>query len=121
MDSNEILNIEKYYEKEMDVKFIKNNNLFKYYDKYNFDFSKSLIQNFHVYLKLCFNDNKIKSIKELIPESKPLFLSNFSFNSSEEEIKKFLIDNYGPILMIKFLTNRESGKFNGKCIARQNH
>ena len=118
MDSNEILNIEKYYEKEMDVKFIKNNNLFKYYDKYNFDFSKSLIQNFDVYLKLCFNDNKIKSIKELIPESKPLFLSNFSFNSSEEEIKKFLIDNYGPILMIKFLTNRESGKFNGKCIAQ---
>lgn len=118
MDSNEILNIEKYYEKEMDVKFIKNNNLFKYYDKYNFDFRKSLIQNFDVYLKLCFNDNKIKSIKELIPESKPLFLSNFSFNSSEEEIKKFLIDNYGPILMIKFLTNRESGKFNGKCIAQ---
>ena len=118
MDSNEILNIEKYYEKEMDEKFIKNNNLFKYYDKYNFDFSKSLIQNFDVYLKLCFNDNKIKSIKELIPESKPLFLSNFSFNSSEEEIKKFLIDNYGPILMIKFLTNRESGKFNGKCIAQ---
>ena len=120
MNDNEILNIDKYNEEKMGVKFTINNNIFKYYDNYNFDSSRSLIENFDIYLKFCFNDNKIKLIKELTPESKLLFLSNFNFNSTEEEIKKYLIDKYGPISMIKLLSNKDNGKFNGKCIVQFN-
>ena len=118
MDENEISSIEKNNEEMLGLKFIKDNNIFKYFSNYEIDMRKTLIQNFDDYLKLCFTENKIKSIKEMIPEAKPLFLSDINFNSTEEEIKNYLIKRYGPIKQIKFLKNKDNNKFNGKAIVQ---
>ena len=118
MDENEITSIEKNNEEMLGLKFIKDNNIFKYFSNYEIDMRKTLIQNFDDYLKLCFTENKIKSIKEMIPEAKPLFLSDINFNSTEEEIKNYLIKRYGPIKQIKFLKNKDNNKFNGKAIVQ---
>ena len=118
MDENEISSIEKNNEKLLGLQFIKDNNLFKYFSNYEIDMKKSYMQNFDEYLKLCFNENKIKSIKELIIEAKPLFLSDINFNCTEEEIKNYLIKRYGPIKQIKLLKNKDNNKFNGKAIVQ---
>ena len=120
MDKNEISLMERDYEETIGHKFIEDKNIFKYFNNYEIDNNKSLMQNFDEYLKLCFNENKMKSIKEFSQESKPLFISNFNFNSSEEEIKNYLINKYGPFKQIKFLTNKDNNKFNGKVIVQFN-
>ena len=120
MNDNELLFMDKEFEEKMGLQLIKDNNLFKYFDNYSLDLNKSLIQNFEEYLKLCFNENKMKSFKDISQESKPLFLSNLNFNSTEEEIKNFLINRFGPIKQIKFLTNKDNNKFNGKVIVQFN-
>ena len=120
MNDKELSFLEKEYEEKMGLSLIKDNNLFKYFDNYLLDYNKSLIQNFEDYLKLCLNENKIKSIKDMSQESKPLFLSNLNFNSKEEEIQNYLIKRYGPIKQIKFLVNKENNRFNGKVIVQFN-
>ena len=118
MTDNEISFMEKGYEEELGEKFIYDNNLFKFFNNYLLDMNKSLNQNFDVYLNFCFNENKMRSIKEMVEESKPLYLSNISFNCKEEEIKNYLIKRYGPIKQFKYLTNKENNKFNGKVIVQ---
>ena len=120
MDKNEISLMEKEYQERLGHQFMEDKNIFKYFNNFEVDNNKSLIQNFDEYLKLCFNENKMKSIKDNSQESKPLFISNFNFNSSEEEIKNYLINKYGPFKQIKFLTNKENNKFNGKVIVQFN-
>ena len=110
-DEKELLLMESEYEKKIGIKFINENNLYK------FDTQKTLIENFDEYLKMCFDENKLKSIKNMFQECKPLFLSNINFNSSEEEIKNYLVNRYGNIKQLKFLKNKDN-KFNGKVIVQ---
>ena len=117
MNDYELVSIDKNNEEQ---KYIKDKNFFKYFNNFEIDKDKSLIQNFDDYLNLCFNENKIKCLKDSKQESKPLFLSNFSFNSTEESIKQYLINKYGSIKNIKFLVNKETNKFNGKVIVQFN-
>ena len=63
----------------------------------------------------------LKSIKEICPIAKPLLISNLDYTLSENEIKKFLISKYGSIKSIKFLTNKDTNKFNGKAIVEYNN
>ena len=116
MDDNEILSLEKEQEIKIGEKFIKDNNFFKYFEFYKINEKKSLVENYDEYLKICINENKLKSIKDMIPIVKPLLISNLSFNMTEDEIKHFLINKYGSINSIKFLTNHNTNKFNGKAI-----
>ena len=111
-DEKELLFMESEYEKHIGTKFIKENDLFK------FDTQKSLIENFDEYLKICFDENLIKSIRDVVKESKPLFLTNVCYNSTEEEIKNYLIKRYGNIKQLKLLKNRDNNKFNGKVIVQ---
>ena len=120
MNDLEILSLDQYYEEEIGNKLIKDNNLFKYFNNFIFDNNKSLIQNFDDYLQLCFKENKMKCLKETKQESKPLYLSNFSYNCTEENIKNYLINRYGSIKNIKFLVNKDTNKFNGKVIVQFN-
>ena len=120
MSDNELLFIEKNYEEEIGQQYRNDKNLFKYFSHYEINNEKSLIQNFDEYLKICFNENKMKCIKEGKQESKPLFLSNFSFNSTEDNIRNYLINKYGSIKNIKFLVNKDTNKFNGKVIVQFN-
>jgi hypothetical protein len=117
MNDYELVSIDKNNEEQ---KYIKDKNFFKYFNNFEIDKDKSLIQNFDDYLNLCFNENKMKCLKDSKQESKPLFLSNFSFNSTEESIKQYLINKYGSIKNIKFLVNKETNKFNGKVIVQFN-
>ena len=116
MDDNEILSLEKEQEIKIGEKFIKDNNFFKYFEFYKINEKKSLVENYDEYLKICINEDKLKSIKDMIPIVKPLLISNLSFNMTEDEIKHYLISKYGSINNIKFLTNHNTNKFNGKAI-----
>ena len=110
-EEKELLFMESDYEKKIGIEFIKENNLGI------FDSQKTLIENFDEYLKMCFDENKIKSIKNVFQECKPLFLSNINFNSTEEEIKNYLVNRYGNIKQLKLLKNKDN-KFNGKVIVQ---
>ena len=116
MKENEISLMEQEYEKGLNVKFIKDDNLFKYYNEYNYDPNKSLMANYDSYLKLCFNE--MKTTKETNIEEKHLFLSNINYDITEQELKEHLIKRYGPIKHLKYLTNKETNKFNGKAIVQ---
>lgn len=121
MSNEEIINMEKEQEEKNEIKFIKDSNLFKYFEFFDIDKNKSLMENYDTYLNICFKDNLIKSIKDILPISKPLLLSNLDYNLTENEIKNFLITKYGSIKSIKFLKNKESNKFNGKAIIEFNN
>ena len=116
MKENEISLMEQEYEKGLNLKFIKDDNLFKYYNEYNYDPNKSLMANYDSYLKLCFNE--MKTTKETNIEEKHLFLSNINYDITEQELKEHLIKRYGPIKHLKYLTNKETNKFNGKAIVQ---
>ena len=120
MEENEIIFLEKEQEEKIGQKFIKDKNIFKYFEFYELNKDKTLIENYNEYLKICFNDNRIKSIKEKIPVVKPLLISNLNYNTTENEIKNYLINKYGSIKSIKLLTNKEN-KFNGKAIVEFNN
>jgi len=109
-DEKELLFMESEYEKKMGIKFIKENSLYK------FDAQKSLIENFDEYLNVCLDENKIRSIKDIYQDCKPLYLSNINYNSTEDEIKSYLVSRYGNIKQLKLLKN--NGKFNGKVIVQ---
>jgi len=121
MNNDDIVKMDLEQTGQDDNKFIKDNNFFKYYEFFEINKDKSLIQNYDDYLNICFNNNSIKSIKEICPIAKPLLISNLDFNLSENEIKKYLISKYGSIKQIKFLTNRDTKKFNGKAIIEFNN
>ena len=120
MEENEIIFLEKEQEEKIGQKFIKDKNIFKYFEFYELNKDKTLIENYNEYLKICFNDNRIKSIKEKIPVVKPLLISNLNYNTTENENKNYLINKYGSIKSIKLLTNKEN-KFNGKAIVEFNN
>ena len=120
MEENEIISLEKEQEEKIGQKFIKDKNIFKYFEFYELNKDKTLIENYNEYLKICFNDNRIKSIKEKILLVKPLLISNLNYNTTENEIKNYLINKYGSIKSIKLLTNKEN-KFNGKAIVEFNN
>jgi RNA recognition motif-containing protein len=113
--------MEKEQEEQGGVKFIKYNNLFKYFEFFEINKEKSLMQNYDDYLNICSNNNQIKSIKEICPIAKPLLISNLDYALSENEIKNYLISKYGSIKSIKFLTNRDTNKFNGRAILEFNN
>ena len=121
MNNDDIVKMDLEQTGQDDNKFIKDNNFFKYYEFFEINKDKSLIQNYDDYLNICFNNNSIKSIKEICPTAKPLLISNLDFNLSENEIKNYLISKYGSIKQIKFLTNRDTKKFNGKAIIEFNN
>ena len=121
LNTDDIIKMEKDQEEQGDVKFIKDNNLFKYFEFFEISKEKSLIQNYDDYLNICFNNNQIKSIKEICPIAKPLLISNLDYALSENEIKNYLISKYGSIKSIKFLTNRDTNKFNGRAILEFNN
>ena len=120
MQEEEILSLEKEQEEKIGQKFEKNKNFFKYFEYFELKKEKTLLENYDEYLKICFNDNRIKYIKEVIPMVKPILLSNISYNLTENEIKSYLINKYGSIKSFKLLTNREN-KFNGKAIVEFNN
>ena len=120
MNQNEILSLENEQEEKIGQKFTKDDNLFKYFEYFKINEKKSLVENYDEYLKICFNDNKIKSIKDIIPVVKPLLISNLDYNTTEDEIKKYLINKYGSIKNIILLTNKQTNKFNGKAIIQFN-
>ena len=121
MNNDEIINKEIEQEEQVGIKFIKDNNLFKYFEFFEINKEKSLIQNYDAYLNICFNNKLIKSIKDICPVAKPLLLANLDFHLSENEIKNYLIQKYGSIKSFKFLTNRETNKFNGRVIVEFNN
>ena len=91
MDKNEISLMEKEYQERLGHQFMEDKNIFKYFNNFEVDKNKSLIQNFDEYLRLCFNENKMKSIKDNAQESKPLFISNFNFNKDMSFITFIII------------------------------
>ena len=121
MNDDEIIKKELEQEEQSGIKFIKDNNLFKYFEFFEINKEKSLIQNYDDYLNICFNNKLIKSIKEICPIAKPLLLTNLDFHLSENEIKNYLIEKYGSIKSIKFLTNRDTNNFNGRVIVEFNN
>ena len=121
LNKDDIIKTEKEQEEQGGVKFIKDINLFKYFEFFDINKEKSLMQNYDDYLNICFNNNQIKSIKEICPMAKPLLLSNLDYTLSENEIKNYLISKYGSIKSIKFLTNRDTNKFNGRAILEFNN
>ena len=120
MKEEEILSLEKEQEEKIGQKFTNDKNLFKYFECYEIKKEKNLIQNHDDYLKICFDDNRLKSIKEIMPISKPLIISNLNYNITENDIKNYFINKYGSIKTIKLLTNKEN-KFNGKAIIEFNN
>ena len=120
MKEEEILSLEKEQEEKIGQKFTNDKNLFKYFECYEIKKEKNLIQNYDDYLKICFDDNRLKSIKEIMPISKPLIISNLNYNITENDIKNYFINKYGSIKTIKLLTNKEN-KFNGKAIIEFNN
>ena len=120
MKDEEILKLEGEQEEKIGSKFIKDKNLFKYFEYYEINDKKSLIENYDEYLNICFKENRIRSIKEMIQNIKPLLISNLNYNTSENEIKNYLINKYGSIKNIKLLSNKEN-KFNGKAIIQFNN
>ena len=115
------IDIEQEQEGENEIKFIKDKNLFKVFEFFEINKEKSLIQNYDDYLNICFKNNLIKSVKELCPIAKPLLISNLDYTLTENEIKNYIISKYGSIKSIKFLTNRDTNKFNGKVILEFNN
>ena len=120
MKESELLALEKEQEDKIGQKFIKDKNFFKYYKFFELNKDKNLLENYDEYLKICLNDERIKSIKDIIPVTKPLLISNLYYNTTEDEIKNYLINKYGSIKNIKLLTNKEN-KFNGKAIIEFNN
>ena len=120
MNDEDIIKNELELEGENEIKFVKDNNLFKFFEYFEINKNKSLIENYVDYLNICFNNNLVKSIKEICPIAKPLLISNLDYNLTENEIKNYFISKYGSIKSIKFLTNRETNKFNGKVILEYN-
>ena len=120
MKESELLALEKEQEDKIGQKFIKNKNIFKYFEFFELNKDKNLIENYDEYLKICLNDERMKSIKDIIPVTKPLLISNLNYNTTEDEIKNYLINKYGSIKSIKILTNKEN-KFNGKAIIEFNN
>ena len=118
MNEDEILSLKQEYEKQLGIKLVNNNNLFEYFNNLKINNDKSLIENYDNYIKLCFLFNYIKSIKEKKQEAKSLYLTNINYNTTEDEIKNYLIQRYGPIKQIKLLVNKENNKFNGKVIVQ---
>ena len=121
MNKEDIIEAENEQEELNEIKFIKDNNFFKFFEFFEINKEKSLINNYDEYLNIIFNINLIKSIKEICPIAKPLLISNLDYTLSENEIKKFLISKYGSIKSIKFLTNKDTNKFNGKAIVEYNN
>ena len=121
MNNDEIIKLEKEQEEIDEIQFINDKNLFKYFEFFELNKEKSLIQNYNDYLNICFNNNLIKSIKEICPIAKPLLLSNLDFTLTENEIKNYIITKYGSIKSIKLLTNRDTNKFNGRVILEFNN
>ena len=121
MNNDEIIKLEKEQEEIDEIQFINDKNLFKYFEFFELNKEKSLIQNYNDYLNICFNSNLIKSIKEICPIAKPLLLSNLDFTLTENEIKNYIITKYGSIKSIKLLTNRDTNKFNGRVILEFNN
>ena len=120
MKESELLALEKEQEDKIGQKFIKNKNIFKYFEFFELNKDKNLIENYDEYLKICLNDERMKSIKDIIPVTKPLLISNLNYHTTEDEIKNYLINKYGSIKSIKILTNKEN-KFNGKAIVEFNN
>ena len=121
MNNDEIIKLEKEQEEIDEIQFINDKNLFKYFEYFEINKEKSLIQNYDDYLNICFNNNLIKSIKEICPIAKPLLLSNLDYALTENEIKNYIITKYGSIKSIKLLTNRDTNKFNGRVILEFNN
>ena len=121
MSNEEIIELEKEQEESNGAKFINDNNFFKYFEFFEINKEKSLIQNFNDYLNICFNNNLVKSIKEICPIAKPLILSNLDYTLTENEIKNYIISKYGSIKSIKLLTNRDTNKFNGRVFLEFNN
>ena len=121
MNDDEIIKYEKEQEEINEIKFINDKNLFKYFEFFEINKEKSLIQNYNDYLNICFNNNLIKSVKEICPIAKPLLLSNLDYALTENEIKNYIITKYGSIKSIKLLTNRDTNKFNGRVILEFNN
>ena len=48
-------------------------------------------------------------------------MTNLDFHLSENEIKNYLIEKYGSIKSIKFLTNKDTNNFNGRVIVEFNN
>ena len=67
MKEEEILSLEKEQEEKIGQKFTNDKNLFKYFECYEIKKEKNLIQNHDDYLKICFDDDRLKSIKEIMP------------------------------------------------------
>ena len=121
INEEDLIKIDMEQEGENEIKFIKDKNLFKVFEFFEINNEKSLIQNYDDYLNICFKNNLIKSVKELCPIAKPLLISNLDYTLTENEIKNYIISKYGSIKSIKFLTNRDTNKFNGKAIIEFNN
>ena len=121
INEEDLIKIDLEQEGENEIKFIKDKNLFKVFEFFEINNEKSLIQNYDDYLNICFKNNLIKSVKELCPIAKPLLISNLDYTLTENEIKNYIISKYGSIKSIKFLTNRDTNKFNGKAIIEFNN
>ena len=119
MEKSEILSLEKEQEEKIGKKFTYDKNLFKYFEYFELNKEKDLIENYDEYLKICF-DEKLKSIKKIVPTSKPLIISNLNYNTDENEIKNYFISKYGSIKNIILLKNKEN-KFYGKAIIEFNN
>ena len=113
MNDNQIILLEKEHEQKMEKKFINDDNLFKYFSNYQIDINKSLVDNFDMYLKLCYE--RIKCINDIEKEVKTLYLTNINYNVTEDELRQYLTKTYGSIRSLKYMINKETNKFNGKA------
>ena len=121
LTQNEILSLETEQELKTRQKFIINRDLFKNEKNYDIKFTKTPIENFDDYLYILNEKKRLRSMKDDIPEVKALLISNLDYNlTKEDELKRFLMENYGTLRKLKLLTNKDNGKFNGKAIVNFN-
>ena len=106
MNDNQIILLEKEHEQKMEKKFINDDNLFKYFSNYQIDINKSLVDNFDMYLKLCYE--RIKCINDIEKEVKTLYLTNINYNVTEDELRQYLTKTYGSIRSLRYMINKET-------------
>ncbi len=51
--------------------------------------------------------------------SKTLYVGNVSWGVTEEKVRE-LFEQYGPVLSVRWITDRETGRFRGFCFVEMN-
>ncbi|HQE93446.1 MAG TPA: RNA-binding protein [Anaerolineae bacterium] len=51
--------------------------------------------------------------------SKTLYVGNVSWGTTEDKVRE-LFEQYGPVLSVRWITDRETGRFRGFCFVEMN-